>query len=117
MSWKRRLPREYSTPHLKALRILQDHHVLFLSEYNLFFNLEHPEEGWVRADILLVDTYTRVECDDAFFHSIHTDEQRDLLLWRARHIPTIRLDNAQLMNKGGEAYLLNTLRGAGIPIQ
>jgi hypothetical protein len=63
--WRRRTPRRYTTPQLKAMQILQQHGVTYVSEQP--FPLSAERGDGVVTDIYLPQRFLRIECDDPFF--------------------------------------------------
>jgi len=89
-----------------------------LSKYGVRYDSEIPfplskERGdLVIADVYLIESSVRVECDSKYFHAKKRDEEeiKDKRLLELFKIKTIRLDNHKIMlKKTGEQYVVEML--------
>jgi len=111
MGWKRNLARRYTDPQIKVMGILTDCGVRYESEIPFPFSRERGD--LVIADVYLIETSVRVECDSEYFHAKKREEEevKDKKLLEMYKIKTIRLDNHRIMLSSGREYVLKKLAG------
>ena len=110
MGWKRNLARRYTDAQIKVMGILSDYGVRYNSEIPFPFSKERGD--LVVADVYLIESSVRVECDSEYFHAKKRDEEevKDAKLLDRYKIKTIRLDNHKIMlKKTGRQYVVEML--------
>ncbi len=110
MGWKRNLARRYTDAQIKVMGILSKYGVRYESEIPFPFSKERGD--LVVADVYLIESYVRVECDSEYFHAKKRDEEeiKDAKLLKLFKVKTIRLDNHKiLLKKTGEQYVVEML--------
>lgn len=91
------------------MSILTKYKVRYESE--IPFPLSDERGDLVVADVYLIESSRRVECDSEYFHAKRREEEedKDRRLLELFKIETIRLDNAKIMLVSGEAYVVEKL--------
>jgi len=110
MGWKDNVARRYTEAQIKVMGILSDYRVRYESEIPFPFSKKRGD--LVVADVYLIESSVRVECDSEYFHAKKRDEEevKDKRLLEMFKIETIRLDNHKIMlKKTGRRYVVEML--------